>query len=191
MSCLQISTKLPPQENPEKAESAEQDAEPERAPLRITEQQPDLESGSKSDWHKEEQPQAFQETEVKPYKPTPVISEGNVQEHGKSNVQENRVPIYIGLGLLAIVVYFFVLYPWPFFGYAKPTSILFTIFSKVREQDGMEMVYVPESRFTMGSTMGYSDEEPVRKVYLDAYWIDKFEVTNAQYARCVVDGACS
>jgi eukaryotic-like serine/threonine-protein kinase len=55
----------------------------------------------------------------------------------------------------------------------------------------MEMVYVPAGYFAMGSDDGYSDEKPVHSVYLDTYWIDKFEVTNSQYAQCVADGACS
>jgi formylglycine-generating enzyme required for sulfatase activity len=46
----------------------------------------------------------------------------------------------------------------------------------------MVMVYVPEGEFTMGSTEGFSDEEPMHTVYLDAYWIDRTEVTNAMYA---------
>jgi serine/threonine-protein kinase len=62
--------------------------------------------------------------------------------------------------------------------------------SKVSEIDGMEMVYVPAGIFTMGSNDGDSDEQPVHEVYLDGYWIDKFEVTNAQYTQCVVDGNC-
>ena len=62
--------------------------------------------------------------------------------------------------------------------------------TKIREKDGMEMVYVPEGTFIMGSDDGFDNEKPVREVYLDAYWIDKFEVTNAQYAMCVEAKAC-
>ncbi len=61
----------------------------------------------------------------------------------------------------------------------------------LREKDGMEMVYVPEGTFTMGSNDGNNDERPVREVYLDAYWIDKYEVTNSQYSLCVADGVCA
>ncbi len=60
-----------------------------------------------------------------------------------------------------------------------------------RKQDGMEMLYVPEGSFEMGSITGDEDEKPVRLVYLDTYWIDKYEVTNAQYAQCVSEGACT
>nr|HPL82324.1 SUMF1/EgtB/PvdO family nonheme iron enzyme [Anaerolineaceae bacterium] len=61
----------------------------------------------------------------------------------------------------------------------------------IREEDGMEMVFVPAGEFEMGSDDGDSDEYPVRQIYMDAYWIDKFEVSNAQYARCVAAGVCS
>ena len=60
----------------------------------------------------------------------------------------------------------------------------------VRPADGMVMVYVPEGEFTMGSNDGSSDEQPVHKVYLDEFWIDQTEVTNAMYALCVRAGAC-
>jgi serine/threonine-protein kinase len=46
------------------------------------------------------------------------------------------------------------------------------------------MVFVPAGEFTMGSN-DYSDEKPPHTVYLDAFWIDKFEVTNAAYKKCV------
>ena len=56
--------------------------------------------------------------------------------------------------------------------------------------DGMTLLYVPAGEFTMGSDNGRSDEKPVQTVYLDAFWIDQTEVTNAMYAKCVADGAC-
>jgi formylglycine-generating enzyme required for sulfatase activity/tRNA A-37 threonylcarbamoyl transferase component Bud32 len=62
--------------------------------------------------------------------------------------------------------------------------------TQVRDIDGMEMVYVPEGTFMMGSADSDSDESPVREVYLDAYWIDKYEVNNAQYALCVEANEC-
>ena len=46
---------------------------------------------------------------------------------------------------------------------------------------GEEMILVPGGEFTMGSKEGADDERPVRKVYLDAFLIDLFEVTNAAY----------
>jgi serine/threonine-protein kinase len=42
----------------------------------------------------------------------------------------------------------------------------------------------------MGSSYGESNERPVHSVYLDAFWIDQTEVTNAMYVKCVQDTAC-
>ena len=71
-----------------------------------------------------------------------------------------------------------------------PTS---TPVTKVRSKDGMEMVYVPKGKFTMGSTDSdaYDHESPVREVSLAAYWIDKYEVSNGQYQECVNAGKCT
>jgi formylglycine-generating enzyme required for sulfatase activity len=60
---------------------------------------------------------------------------------------------------------------------AEPPKVLTT-------EDGAEMVLVPAGEFTMGSNE-YDDEKPPRRVYLDAFHIDKYEVTNAQYRRFV------
>jgi formylglycine-generating enzyme required for sulfatase activity len=62
--------------------------------------------------------------------------------------------------------------------------------------DGMVMVYVPAGNFLMGSDKANvaqenSDELPQHTVYLDAFWFDQTEVTNAQYARCVQGGQCT
>jgi len=63
-----------------------------------------------------------------------------------------------------------------------------------RPADGMVMVYVPAGEFLMGSSdtdgQARNDEKPQHTVYLDAYWIDRTEVTNAQYRKCVEAGAC-
>jgi len=59
--------------------------------------------------------------------------------------------------------------------------------------DGMVMVYVPAGDFLMGSVAGvaYENEYPQHTVYLDAFWIDRTEVTNAMYALCVAADTCS
>lgn len=50
------------------------------------------------------------------------------------------------------------------------------------ETQDMPMVLVPAGEFTMGSNLG-EDEKPVRRVYLNAFYMDRFEVTVEQYAR--------
>jgi len=47
------------------------------------------------------------------------------------------------------------------------------------------MTYIPAGEFIMGSSAGHYDEKPVRRVFLDAYFIDTFEVTNEQYKKFI------
>ena len=53
------------------------------------------------------------------------------------------------------------------------------------------MVKIPAGEFWMGSDDVESDEQPRRQVNLDAYWIDKVEVTVEGYGQCVREGKCS
>ena len=46
---------------------------------------------------------------------------------------------------------------------------------------GAPMVLIPAGEFMMGSEKGRANEKPVHKVYLDAFYIDKYEVTFAYY----------
>ena len=55
----------------------------------------------------------------------------------------------------------------------------------------VDMVYIPAGAFIMGSDDGEADERPAHTVYLNAYWIDRYEVSNALYATCVLAGVCS
>jgi formylglycine-generating enzyme required for sulfatase activity len=51
-----------------------------------------------------------------------------------------------------------------------------------QEIEGVEMVEVPAGCFMMGNEGGRRNERPVHEVCFDAsYWIDRYEVTNAQY----------
>ena len=43
------------------------------------------------------------------------------------------------------------------------------------------MVYIPAGEFIMGSDTDELNEKPAHKIYLDAYYIDKYEVTNEQF----------
>jgi eukaryotic-like serine/threonine-protein kinase len=63
-----------------------------------------------------------------------------------------------------------------------PISTLEPSPSKNIGKDGMELVYIPEGDFVMGSQGGDDDEQPVHSVYISSFWIDQTEVTNAMFA---------
>jgi formylglycine-generating enzyme len=48
-----------------------------------------------------------------------------------------------------------------------------------------KLVRIPGKRFLMGSDRFYSEERPVHEVEVDAFWIERHLVTNAQFARFV------
>jgi len=53
-----------------------------------------------------------------------------------------------------------------------------------RDFDGVTMVLVPAGCFLMGSETGDDDEKPVHEQCFDtSFWIDKYEVTQAQFDR--------
>ena len=60
--------------------------------------------------------------------------------------------------------------------------------------DGVVLIYIPAGEFLMGTPAddpaNDGDESPQRTVYLDAFWMDQTEVTNARYERCVQAGVC-
>ena len=63
------------------------------------------------------------------------------------------------------------------------------------QRGGEVMVSVPAGVFRMGCNSSvdnqcYDDEKPYHKVYLDAFSIDKYEVTVEQYGACVKAGKC-
>ncbi len=69
----------------------------------------------------------------------------------------------------------------------EPVNISST---QITDDKGVAMVLVSEGKFIMGSDHGYADEKPVHEVYLDPYYIDKYEVTNTLYKACVTAGMC-
>jgi formylglycine-generating enzyme required for sulfatase activity len=82
-------------------------------------------------------------------------------------------------------------------GDATPTTLATNISSfseEIIDSKGVVMRFVPAGEFTMGNDRAKSeddvDEKPAHRVYLDAFYIDKYEVTNSLYAACVDKGVC-
>jgi serine/threonine protein kinase len=73
----------------------------------------------------------------------------------------------------------------------KPTLLIGS--TRTAEKDSMVQAYIPAGEFWMGSeapeTMTHGIL-PLHRVYLDAFWMDQTEVTNAMYQLCVRDGVC-
>ncbi|RIK13034.1 MAG: hypothetical protein DCC51_16510, partial [Anaerolineae bacterium] len=55
----------------------------------------------------------------------------------------------------------------------------------------IEQIFVPSGSFRMGSENGEEDERPIFDTAVTAFWIDRTEVTNKQYAGCVNAGVCA
>ena len=57
------------------------------------------------------------------------------------------------------------------------------LMKSIVSRDGAEMLLIPAGEFLMGSNDGDDDERPVHAVYLDAFYMDVCEVTNALYKK--------
>ncbi len=54
--------------------------------------------------------------------------------------------------------------------------------ASIQSHDG-SMALVPAGEFIMGSSMGEADEQPVHWVYVETFFMDKYQVSVSQYAR--------
>ena len=64
-------------------------------------------------------------------------------------------------------------------------AVLTTVSHEIIGKDSAPMVLVPAGEFVMGSDKGDEVEAPPHRVYLNAFYIDKFEVTNGRFAKYV------
>jgi formylglycine-generating enzyme required for sulfatase activity len=67
---------------------------------------------------------------------------------------------------------------------------LFSAPTEITDANGILMHLVPAGEFTMGSNADSDTRNQAHTVYLDAFYIDKYEVTNAHYQACVTAGVC-
>jgi formylglycine-generating enzyme required for sulfatase activity len=65
--------------------------------------------------------------------------------------------------------------------------------STIEARPGPELIAIPAARIRLGATdLGpYPFASPVREVEVHPFWIDRREVTVADYAACVDDGRCT
>ena len=69
-------------------------------------------------------------------------------------------------------------------GAEKPESAAPKL-EEITTKTGLKMVLLPAGEFTMGDDRGPEDERPAHRVKLDAFYIDKYEVTQAYYQSLV------
>lgn len=69
-------------------------------------------------------------------------------------------------------------------GSSKPSAVP-QLPLEITGDDGVPMALVPVGEFIMGSDKGDDDEKPVHKVFLDSFYVDKFEVSNRRFAKFV------
>jgi iron(II)-dependent oxidoreductase len=115
-------------------------------------------------------------------KPAPADAIGNLRRLWQSRLGPLRVPLVALAALFVVFILFAILVAalrQPTDDEAETSSLA----SPLRPDSG-EMVLVPAGEFILGSA-----QEPgalsERRVDLAAFWIDKYEVTNAQYQRFV------
>jgi hypothetical protein len=53
----------------------------------------------------------------------------------------------------------------------------------VKTSTGIEMVKIPAGWFEMGSDSGRADEEPAHRVWIDSFWMDRYEVIQEQFRK--------
>lgn len=76
--------------------------------------------------------------------------------------------------------------PWP-----TPTPYDGPLPTEITDEFGFQMEVVPAGEFLMGRDNAEYNERPLHKVYVEDFYIDKYEVTTAHYEMCVDKGICN
>jgi formylglycine-generating enzyme len=118
---------------------------------------------------------ANQSPETNPTSSTKSISAESSNKQTKEEKNKTFLLNFIVLGITAFCFGLIILFslPSPIFDSSKRLEY--------------EFVTIPGGEFWMGSG---EEKAPVHKVYVNSFEIGKFEVTNAQYERCVAAGKC-
>jgi formylglycine-generating enzyme required for sulfatase activity/serine/threonine protein kinase len=91
--------------------------------------------------------------------------------------RKNNIRIFVRCLLLLIVILFF----WPLYKVNR------NVYSNVMLLKGVELVPVEGGTYKMGRSKGNWNERPSHTVMLDDFYISKYEITNAQFARFLTD----
>jgi serine/threonine protein kinase len=62
--------------------------------------------------------------------------------------------------------------------------------AEITDAKNIPMRLIPAGEFTMGVDDEQVEARPASLIYVDTFYIDKYEVTNKMYAACVFDGVC-
>jgi formylglycine-generating enzyme required for sulfatase activity len=81
--------------------------------------------------------------------------------------------------------------PLPALPALQLTPNLPAVATRISSRGNAVQIRIPSDAFLMGSNSDAGDRAPMHAVYLDEFWIDQTEVTNAQFALCVAAGACA
>jgi len=96
------------------------------------------------------------------------------------------LPLFIGLVSLLLMTY----------GLFMHQGDAFVAATQQASITAVDEAYIPAGPFAMGCAEDFSslhcdgDARPIHLVYMDAYYLDRVQVTNSQYAACVAAGAC-
>lgn len=96
-----------------------------------------------------------------------------------SRTKSQRILIILGIVIILVSAACF------FYFFSQPNSQQIIIRNKLKAPKGM--VWIPPGEFLMGSNsrLAKNNEKPAHKVRVDGFWIDKTDVTNAQFAAFV------
>lgn len=150
----------------------------------------------------------LQDESQPPYKPPPSVDKilksaetrpksPEIIEPPPPGIRRINWILIIGIGIIGLIILIFAIFLRPTRDeHPEPIITPTEMTVETSPIDGMVLIKIPAGEFKMGSAraedpQAFDKELRQHIVYLDTYWIDQTEVTNAQYAMCVATGACT